>query len=70
MTDPLFLADPADIAAARAGSVITVSGDEGRHAATVRRLRAGRHAAVSVQREEGLHIPLPDLRGNRLFARI
>ena len=41
MTDPLFLADPADIAAARAGSVITVSGDEGRHAATVRRLRAG-----------------------------
>ncbi|WP_316667334.1 16S rRNA (uracil(1498)-N(3))-methyltransferase [uncultured Propionibacterium sp.] len=41
MTDPLFWAEPADIAAARSGTVITVGGDEGRHAATVRRLRAG-----------------------------
>ncbi len=41
MTDPLFLADPGDIAAARPGSTITVGGDEGRHAATVRRLRVG-----------------------------
>lgn len=41
MTDPLFWADPGDIAAARPGTVITVGGDEGRHAATVRRLRAG-----------------------------
>lgn len=41
MTAPVFLVPPADLAAAAAGSRLSLTGAEGRHAATVRRLRPG-----------------------------
>ncbi|GAB4078123.1 16S rRNA (uracil(1498)-N(3))-methyltransferase [Nostocoides australiense] len=46
MTLPLFLTDPGDLAAARAGSAYVLGGAEGRHAATVKRLRAGEQLMV------------------------
>ncbi|HET7530590.1 MAG TPA: 16S rRNA (uracil(1498)-N(3))-methyltransferase [Mycobacteriales bacterium] len=46
MTAPLFLV-PADVlASAGAGDVVVLDGDEGRHAADVRRLRAGEQVSV------------------------
>lgn len=44
MTEPLFLADLDD---PRPGQQVLVSGDEGRHAVTVRRLRAGEVVLVA-----------------------
>jgi 16S rRNA (uracil1498-N3)-methyltransferase len=46
---PVFLVPPGDLPASgdRTGAVITLSGPEGRHAATVRRLRAGERADLS-----------------------
>jgi 16S rRNA (uracil1498-N3)-methyltransferase len=41
VTAPVFFADPAEIAAAAVGDRIRLAGDEGRHAADVRRLRPG-----------------------------
>lgn len=41
MSAPVFLGAPADLAAARAGAVLTVRGPEARHAVSVRRVRAG-----------------------------
>lgn len=41
MTDPVFVAAPGALADAEVGSVVRLGGDEGRHAATVRRLRPG-----------------------------
>lgn len=41
MSAPVFLGDPADLATARAGAVLTVRGPEARHAVSVRRVRAG-----------------------------
>ena len=43
MTAPVFLADGADLA----GDVIVLAGPEGRHAATVRRIRPGERADVT-----------------------
>src|SRR5215472_4108748 len=43
MRPPVFLADPAQLA----GSRIVLSGAEGRHAATVRRLGPGEHVDVT-----------------------
>lgn len=41
MTAPLFLLEPGRLDAATAGGLLRLDGAEGRHAATVRRLRAG-----------------------------
>lgn len=41
MTAPVFLAEIDDLAAVQPGGRVRLSGPEGRHAATVRRLRAG-----------------------------
>ena len=43
MTAPVFLADGADLG----GDVIVLTGPEGRHAATVRRIRPGERADVT-----------------------
>jgi 16S rRNA (uracil1498-N3)-methyltransferase len=40
-TSPLFLVAPEALQGVAAGDVVTVDGDEGRHAVTVRRLRTG-----------------------------
>lgn len=47
MTHQLFLSSPAELAAAAPGAVIVLDGDEGRHAATVVRLRAGERYFVA-----------------------
>ncbi len=41
MTLPRFFADPGALTGAQASSIIVLGGEEGRHAATVRRIRAG-----------------------------
>lgn len=41
MSRPVFLGAPGSLDAAATGSVLTLAGPEGRHAATVRRLRVG-----------------------------
>ncbi|GAA2746213.1 16S rRNA (uracil(1498)-N(3))-methyltransferase [Terrabacter aerolatus] len=47
MTHQLFLGDPSVVAGAAVGSSLLLDGDEGRHAATVVRLRTGEHYFVS-----------------------
>jgi 16S rRNA (uracil1498-N3)-methyltransferase len=47
VTAPVFLADGADLAAATEGALITLTGAEGRHAATVRRIRPGERVDVA-----------------------
>ncbi|KNC17794.1 16S rRNA methyltransferase [Arthrobacter sp. RIT-PI-e] len=47
MTRPLFFGEPGAVRAARPGSVFVLDGDEGRHAATVRRLAVGEPIDVS-----------------------
>lgn len=46
MTAPLFLLQPGDLAAVAVGGTLVLSGDEGRHAATVRRLAPGERVDV------------------------
>jgi 16S rRNA (uracil1498-N3)-methyltransferase len=47
VTHQLFLGDAAALAAASVGGVVTLEGDEGRHAATVVRLRPGERYLVA-----------------------
>lgn len=47
MTAPLFLADPAALDAARSGGSVLLDGPEGRHAVSVRRLRAGEEVVLT-----------------------
>ncbi|WDF31892.1 16S rRNA (uracil(1498)-N(3))-methyltransferase [Arthrobacter agilis] len=47
MTRPLFFAPAADVQAARLGAAFILGGDEGRHAATVRRLTVGERIDIS-----------------------
>jgi 16S rRNA (uracil1498-N3)-methyltransferase len=44
---PLFVTDPGTLRAAAAGSAVVLAGEEGRHAAVVRRLRAGERVDVA-----------------------
>jgi 16S rRNA (uracil1498-N3)-methyltransferase len=47
VTAPVFLADGADLTAAIEGALIALTGAEGRHAATVRRIRPGERVDVA-----------------------
>ncbi len=47
MTAPVFLADGVDVTAAIEGTLIVLTGAEGRHAATVRRIRPGERVDVA-----------------------
>jgi 16S rRNA (uracil1498-N3)-methyltransferase len=47
VTSPLYLVDPADLAGVVVGSVVVLDGDEGHHAATVRRTRVGETLLVA-----------------------
>ncbi len=47
MTAPVFLSDGADLTAAIEGTLIVLTGAEGRHAATVRRIRPGERVDVA-----------------------
>lgn len=51
MSDALFLAE---VVGAGVGQTVTVTGDEARHAATVRRIRAGEQVMVSDGRGHGI----------------
>jgi len=56
MTDALFLApDAARIGEARPGDVVTVTGEEARHAVVVRRVRPGESVYLSDGRGHGIH---------------
>jgi 16S rRNA (uracil1498-N3)-methyltransferase len=46
VTPPVFVSDDAALVSAAPGSVVTVSGPEGRHAVTVRRIRVGERVDV------------------------
>lgn len=46
MTHQLFLGEPSSVAAATVGSLLLLEGDEGRHAATVVRIRPGERCFV------------------------
>lgn len=54
MSAPVFVVEPAALASAQPGSVVTVDGAEGRHAVTVTRLRAGE--AIHVVDGEGTRV--------------
>lgn len=47
MTLPLFFAEPGTLAGVATGSTLTVSGDEGRHAVTVKRIQVGEHVLLA-----------------------
>jgi 16S rRNA (uracil1498-N3)-methyltransferase len=47
VTAPVFLAEGADLTAATAGTLIALTGAEGRHAATVRRIQPGERVDVA-----------------------
>ena len=47
MTAPVFLADGVDLTAAIEGALVALTGAEGRHAATVRRIRPGERVDVA-----------------------
>ena len=47
MTLPLFLVDGARFADAREGSIVVLDGEEGRHAAAVRRIGVGEHVMLA-----------------------
>ncbi|HEY1671862.1 MAG TPA: RNA methyltransferase PUA domain-containing protein, partial [Streptosporangiaceae bacterium] len=47
MTAPVFLADGVDLTAASEGALVELTGAEGRHAATVRRIRPGERVDVA-----------------------
>lgn len=56
MTDLLFLGDPTAVTEAVAGDQFSLGGDEGRHAATVVRLRPGQRFYVADGRGRRLHV--------------
>ena len=61
MTDPLFLASTEVLASTGVGSVVVLDGAEGRHAADVRRLRAGEAIDLSDGRGLLLHGEVADV---------
>lgn len=46
MTPPVFVLQPDELATAQLGDLVRVTGDEGRHAVTVRRMAAGEEIAL------------------------
>src|SRR5207248_718314 len=61
VTDPLFLASTEVLASTGVGSVVVLDGAEGRHAADVRRLRAGEAIDLSDGRGLLLHGEVADV---------
>ncbi len=58
MSDPLFLADLTDVAV---GRTVTVAGDEGRHAASVRRIRVGEVVVLADGRGQAIRGPVVEV---------
>ncbi|MGB7980932.1 MAG: 16S rRNA (uracil(1498)-N(3))-methyltransferase [Candidatus Nanopelagicales bacterium] len=71
MTAALFLADPGAVAAAQVGSLVELTGAEGRHAVTVQRLGVGEQVTLGDGAGTVLHAVVESLVGrDALSARI
>ena len=70
MTEPLFLlddlADPLPIV----GAHLTLAGDEGRHAAVVRRIRPGETIMIGNGRGRGVRVVVVEVRGAGLLVEV
>jgi 16S rRNA (uracil1498-N3)-methyltransferase len=70
VTAPLFLVSPDALASVGSGDVVVLDGDEGRHAADVRRLRAGESIDVSDGRGVLVHGEVAEVGRGRLTATV
>ena len=58
MTPPVFVLQPDELATAQLGDLVRVTGDEGRHAVTVRRMAAGELQRLSAATAQQLYGPV------------
>ena len=70
MTLPLYLVDPPALDGLGAGDELTLDGDEGRHAATVRRTRAGERLLVADGAGRRVRAVVEQVGGGRLVLRV
>lgn len=70
MTDALYLGDADRVRAASLGSAFTLDGDEGRHAATVKRTRPGETVLVSDGEGTGVRVRVDEVAGSALTGEV
>lgn len=70
MTDPLFLLDDLTDPLPMPGAHLTLSGDEGRHAAVVRRIRPGEMIMIGNGRGRGVRGVVVEQRGSDLVVEV
>ncbi|MGD7733946.1 16S rRNA (uracil(1498)-N(3))-methyltransferase [Propionibacteriaceae bacterium G57] len=70
MSDALYLGDPARLAVAAVGQPLTLDGDEGRHAATVKRTRAGETILVSDGLGRAARLRVTEVAGNTVTGEV
>lgn len=71
MTDALFLADrPADVTGASVGEIVTITGDEARHAVAVRRVRPGERVCLADGEGHGVRGEVVEADRQRLAVRV
>jgi 16S rRNA (uracil1498-N3)-methyltransferase len=70
MTEPLFLLDDLTDPLPAVGAHFTLAGDEGRHAAVVRRIRPGEIIMVGNGRGQGVHGVVVEVRGPSLVVEV
>lgn len=71
MTAPFFFSEDDDLAARVVGDVVTLSGDEGRHAVTVKRMAVGEHLLVGDGHSAVLHATVQTIHSKtELAARV
>jgi 16S rRNA (uracil1498-N3)-methyltransferase len=70
MTDPLFLLDDSDDSFPAVGARLTLAGDEGRHAAVVRRIQPGEMIMIGNGRGGGVRGAVVEVRGAGLIVEV
>src|SRR5215211_9207229 len=70
MTDPLFLLDGLADPLPMVGTHLTLAGDEGRHAAVVRRIRPGERIMISNGRGRGVRGVVVDVGAANLVVEV
>lgn len=70
MTDPLFLSDDLADPLPMVGALLELGGDEGRHAAVVRRIRPGEMIIVGSGRGKGVRGVVVEVRGSGLVVEV
>ena len=70
MTDPLFLLDDIADPFPTVGARLTLAGDEGRHAAVVRRIQPGEMIMIGNGRGRGVHGVVVEVRGASLIVEV